>query len=527
LLFGLFKETKGQAISAPKQWLWNSPEHYTIPSDSLNNITRLLCDEDMVSFNGFLLPKRKKAFLRYVKNIAEPLEWYARTGKKPDTDCWNKWYALHLMYYSFLQKSMEQKPKFREFVSWKRTGRKSEKGIRFPIINDGKPAILRDSIYYGRFSKGAPMHRFKRLAKSKKIRAAENMVVLFRGIPSGSSAPKIDALDLDLDNEWCVKWGDEVHSDIAGSRIFAALGYDVDHVYHYAKNKLTLVFDDYAPLKTTAAFIKALNHAFSFSIQPWISEEGIISEKMVEDDTLLKPFIGREYLRFKECALEARPDRVKRLGSILPNHLGNAERVELRGALLAHAFIGNWDTREENTTLTLVHHGNYQYSLSACFTDLGTSFGVSISTLHRDFKTALVNDYSWEFVEQKNGNIYLCQKMNTLLDPYQLANYSDLKWMAEKIAQLDSACLWQCVEKAGWPNPVAQLYFHKLASRREGILKAFSIVDPNPIPFHKDLNIRIQDEIIIRNGVLCAPIEPQNHPENLTSTKGRFRNYGH
>ena len=59
----------------------------------------------------------------------------------------------------------------------------------------------------------------------------------------------ISSVSLDLDNKWSLKWGDEVHTDILGSHIFAALGYDVDHPYYYGENKLTLVFDDLKEIK--------------------------------------------------------------------------------------------------------------------------------------------------------------------------------------------------------------------------------------------------------------------------------------
>ena len=52
------------------------------------------------------------------------------------------------------------------------------------------------------------------------------MAVIFKELSHTGSAPKIRTYDLDLDDEWSLKWGDEVHTDVAASRIFAAIGYD-------------------------------------------------------------------------------------------------------------------------------------------------------------------------------------------------------------------------------------------------------------------------------------------------------------
>ena len=274
------------------------------------------------------------------------------------------------------------------------------------------------------------------------------MVVLFEELSHSGSAPKIRTLDLDFDNEWSLKWGDEVHTDVAGSRIFAALGYDVDHPYFFDKQEVTLIFDNTKEIQTWQQVQDSLIRIYGISVDPFVYKQGKVTSQMADSNIQLRAYIGHEFVQFVKCALEARPDRVKRLGSFLPDTLGNSKRTELRGAVLAHAFIGNWDTREQNTLLTNVHEGNYVYHVSAVFSDLGSCFGVKLNAYPIDFKVGLVNHFSWEAAVRKRNRIYLKNKVNSILNAYRMASYSDLEWMATKIVALDSTSLRKCVAKA-------------------------------------------------------------------------------
>jgi hypothetical protein len=247
---------------------------------------------------------------------------------------------------------------------------------------------------------------------------------------------------------------------------------------------------------------------------------------MVLEDDRLERYEGHQFVTFKKCGLEARPDRVKRIGSFVPDDIGINTRRELRGALLAHQFIDNWDTREENTLLSQVHEGNYVYHASAVFSDLGTSMGVTRNTIPIDFKVGLVNELDWEVAIVKNGKIKLRTKINAILDAYNEADYYDLRWCAQNMALIDSTGLRYMIKQAHWPDPIEELYFHKMASRRASILTAFEIIDPHPITFDKNLTIQKEGRDVIHKGVLQEDYLREKHPESFISKKGRNRNYG-
>ncbi|MEX1002412.1 MAG: hypothetical protein WDZ35_09890 [Crocinitomicaceae bacterium] len=499
----------------------------------LRELTNFLTNRDIKFYQEVPLKKRKKAFLRHIKHLSEKLEW-EYFNKVSLTDS-----TIEILYEMLLfEKSMKHSAILEanstlSFQQKRRLLKNTKKSLRmfsFERKKTGEKTVLqvKNSPFWHQPDTLAGIHlQFDDLAKQKKIKARKRMVIVFKELSYSGSTPKIKANDLDFDNEWSLKWGDEAHTDVLGSRIFAALGYDVDHPYFYGEDQLTLVFDGIQTVKNSVQLVDSLTFIYGVDISPFISTAGIVTQEMAKEHKKLNPYIGFEYVRFKKCFIEGRPDRVKRIGTIIPGLLKNEQRRELRAALLAHAFIGNWDTREENTALTTVHDGNYNYRISAVFADLGTSLGVKVSPLSGDFKVGLVNELSWEVFQIKKNKIILKNSINAILKPYQAATYEDLRWMADKIRHITGEMLAEMIDEAGWPAPIAALYFQKMASRRASILLAFDLKDPHPIPFDKMLTV-IEDGVkVVDNGKLIIDYEREKNPESFLSTKGRKRNYGH
>jgi hypothetical protein len=205
------------------------------------------------------------------------------------------------------------------------------------------------------------------------------MFVRFDEVSGSGSGPKLRAIDIkDADDEWSVKWGDEIHSDVVGSRIFAALGYDVDHPYYSGRDQLYLILPPEATVKSSRDLIAQVKQQFKIDITRFISRDGVIGEEELAMNKHLKDYLGHKYITFLECAFEARPDRVKRIGSVVPKELNHEHRGELQASLLAHLFIDNWDTREENTMISINHLGKHVYKTKGVYNDLGTSKGVHL-----------------------------------------------------------------------------------------------------------------------------------------------------
>ncbi len=498
--------------------------------EKTRQIADFITNNTVTSYKKYKFSKRKKAVLRHVKQLNEQLEHAYFSEQTLNAEHYEMLFELLLIQASLINdatnpsgKSPTFKKKLNMLWSTVRSPKKMEVTIQaIKTITD--PV---NSPYWNYVpDKDRMLSRFDDLAKIKKIKPKKELVVLFKSLSYSGSAPKIRTFDTDYNNEWSLKWGDEVHTDVVGSRIFSALGYDTDHPYFYQQDKLILVFEPSRKIHNEQQLCDSLKKIYNFDLKPFISKTGLVDSSMAKKNKNLQHFIGFQYVCFVKCAVEGRPDRVKRLGSFCPNLFNNPNRRELRASLLANIWIDNWDTREENTMLSQVHRGKYVYQISAVFSDLGSSMGVKVSPVHGDFKTGLVNAFDWEAARVHRGKIRFTCQMNEFALPYQNVQYEDLYWMATKIALFDEKMLRAILKESGWPKPIQELYFHKLASRRSSILQAFDIPDPNPIAFDRNLNIEENGQIIIKNGVLVVDYQRQKNPESFLHTKGRTRNYG-
>lgn len=507
------------------RWIDHYLRNDTILIDSVRKTSDVLTNYWDSTYQGMPLSKRRKAVVRHVKHLTEWIEFYAGPNPKIDDSSRAKLTELEWIFRSYLDKSyqgLNSDVTFKDKVGMLRATMRS--GREMVYYKTDQISMPSNDGYFWNHVEGKPYKRFGDMADQKKIDTDDPMVVIFDKFSHDGSAPKVKTMDTDLDNAWSLKWGDEVHSDVVGSRLFAALGFDVDHPYYFGERELYLILDSTAGAGTWEHLRDSILEIYDVDLTPFFLSEGIIDTALARQHRKFAPYVGHHYVTFRECALEGRPDRVKRLGSFSPWEMGNADRTELKGALLAHVWIDNWDVREQNTLLTTVHDGNYHYRVSAVFSDLGTSMGVKLSPLRGDFKVGLVNEFGWIAAKRRGNKVRLKGKVNAWLPPYEIANYADLSWMAVQIASVDSLTLRKCLDKSGWPPEVRELYFHKLASRRASILEAFEIDDPHPIAFDRKLNYGLQPKFAVKNGKLKRKYK--DHPEGLRGRKGRMRNYG-
>jgi hypothetical protein len=152
--------------------------------------------------------------------------------------------------------------------------------------------------------------------------------------------------------------------------------------------------------------------------------------------------------------------------------------------------------------------------------------GVHISWLNQDFKVGLVNELPWEAVKIKGQKLVFTSRMNSLVDLYKKTDYEDLRWMAFKIAAIDSVGLRSMIDAAHWPKAIGELYFHKMASRRASILRAFHVLDPHPIAFTKQLTLYENGKCVVKKGKLLKAADLATYPISYINFKGRMRNYG-
>lgn len=522
------------AVLFEKTWAYTKievgphlPFEYDVQLTEIRKISLFFTDPSITSWQKMPVPKRKKALVRYVKRLNERLEYGFVCEGSADEKFYNDLFELIWIKKSFedkINRNFDPSVGFADkYRMWKHTRKSKKRKWKFE----------EEEFVPSKFSKYFVVDypdtlklekRFSTLAKRKKIKVKDTMVVVFDKTGTDGSAPKCETWAIGYDDAWVIKWGDEIHTDIAGSRLFAALGFDVDHPYFFGKEKVFVVFNEWSSLPGAEEMLTAVSKQYGVDIRPYVSSMGKLTSEIIGNNKDLKKFESKMYVTFIKCSMEARPDRVKRIGSFLPDEMHDVS--ELRESLLAHAFIGNWDIRNQNTLLTLVHDGNYKYHLSAVFSDLGTSFGVKRNYTPADFKTGLVNEFGWQAVKNVNGKIQLLDAMNAKPFCFQMTDYMDLYRMAIKISKLDENCLKHIIGKTHWPKPIADLYFNKLVSRRESILAAFGIKDPHPIKYKRRVDHIENGEEVIRNDKLMMDYDRKNNPESFFEEKGRFRNYG-
>ena len=167
--------------------------------------------------------------------------------------------------------------------------------------------------------------------------------------------PKVIVKDAN-GREWSAKFGDEVHSSIAASRIVWALGYVADELYYVPSGTIAGV----TGLKQAA---KALGPDGAFTKAAFrLRDER--AERAEERWTLARnPFAGSR---------------------------------ELSGLAILMTMLGNWDIQGDRNNRILTHNGQSLYIVS----DLGATFGKMGAVLAPRTKWNLADFQKEEFIEK-------------------------------------------------------------------------------------------------------------------------------
>lgn len=482
---------------------------------------RSRCDEmtnvGVSEMQGQKVAARKPWYLFHVRRICEQQESLFDEGKFPDI---KKWEELNLIYLSFVERHrIEEGVGLLEIL-----------GMGF--AHDISPYILRfkkqafiekrieDNIFWAEAE--IPLSKaFDRQALAAGVDASFKWLRLDK-LEGKGSIPKVHADDLRNGSRWLLKWGDEIHSDPVASRIFAGLGFNVDYPFFKGEGEFRLLLGKQGRRnRTIKQLVNFIHNSYKVNLSPFIYKTGIVTSEMINDEPLLVGKLGEIYLEFIGTAVEPRPANETRLGPIMMDSLDNSQRRELRGAALAHMWVGNWDTKAANTLLTIVNHQGKTH-LKGSFSDLGVSLGVAISKFPRDLKAGLVNELSWNMLKVQGETIHFHARMNHLPLAWRTATWSDLQWMAQQIARLSSEDAREILLQSGWPIKIQQLYLYKLAERRHLILKTFEIQDPHPWPRERQYSSSLE----IKDGELTIEPELKKYPQGLLHKTGRFRGYG-
>ncbi len=328
------------------------------------------------------------------------------------------------------------------------------------------------------------------------------------------SVPKLHARDISGGARWLLKWGDEAHSDPVASRIFAGLGYNVDFPFSRSADGPRLILGRQGKKKRTVQqLVNFIFNSYRVNLSPFIAEVREISSADIESEPSLAPFLGESYLSFRNFSLEARPALETRLGPFLLDEETALQSLPVRAALLAHLWVGNWDTKSDNSLLSVVTQGRTS-ALRASFSDLGVSLGVELSKFPRDLKAGMVNAFSARLVDTDGDEVRFLARMNHHPPHWREPRWNELRWMAQRISLFSQPAMEKILGESGWPTELQQNYLLLLGKRRRQLLEAFEVEDPHPW--------RLEGP----PSELTREYDLARYPQGLFHSKGRFRGYG-
>lgn len=304
--------------------------------------------------------------------------------------------------------------------------------------------------------------------KHKVIFPSEDEKLTFRKIKYGSSgSPKLQA-SFERDGKTYkvkVKMGFEVHSEVATSELAKSLGMHQDPIINRAKVKL------YLGKNTYEAFIAKWRRKYrqdNRDVANYIESRSSSDEK-------------EQWVVLRDVAIESSYEGVERLEGYHPEGWDHFNRREHRSLVLWYGFVNMFDTKAGNHKV-LIENIDSDPRILYSMQDVGYSlhhqinFSDLVTTVKGAFRYG-VNSFNKSMLSKKdNGGVHIWWA-DVMQDQkkFQGTTWSDVKWMARRIANLKKSHIENAFKKASYPKPVEQMYIYKIFNRRNEIIKAFNL----------------------------------------------------
>jgi hypothetical protein len=317
-------------------------------------------------------------------------------------------------------------------------------------------------------------------------------ILLFRGIKSTATTPKIDAEDLN-GHAWKVKWGEEVQAEPVANHLYAELGGKfADLVYvNKGPSDLVLVLDESgSPTETkrceSVATFDDFKHClrkskYKFDVSAYVVGHGVVSEAMLRDEPFASAsgptsaLVGREFVTFNESLVEFQwsGHGTQQLGAGPLSSTGARSQRALRGLAILTYWIHNKDAKDANSKgVVEVTDASYlQY-----FHDMGASLGsLRISGNPNRLQ---VGEH---FARRRHHDVKFHSNMLYVPKAFHDATYADAMWMIRKIVRLTREDLRAAVARTRWPDFQQDVLASRLIARRNAIARAFDVDSIMPV----------------------------------------------
>jgi len=310
-----------------------------------------------------------------------------------------------------------------------------------------------------------------------KIQYPNESVFHLKSVRKSQTKPKLNTYIIDQNGKkipFRVKLSREIHSEITSSALSSALGFYSDLSQTRSDVKVYLTDIDYQTLRT-----EWNSYYDRFDIELYM-KKGPNGQFLQSDEQ------QRNFVVFKQAAIEARVEGVERVGSWPYWKNGHASMREVRGLMLYNMWINNTDVKEqENNKLLMREMPNGERKYFAMQHDQGFGFGTILPELVESFTWSMIRNPS-----KDSRNVYFRYRTFQDLTGQKHISEADMKWAARLIARLSRKQITDAVMLGGWPKSVGLLLAEKLISRRNELVEAFNLEAEGirMIPYDRELS---------------------------------------
>lgn len=202
--------------------------------------------------------------------------------------------------------------------------------------------------------------------------------------------------------------------------------------------------------------------------------------------THIRRIPGENAVYVLNATLEAYPDDddYRRIGPFRMGDNGLPNRREYRAMVLYNSLISLQDQFEYQARVD-AYRDPVTKEWRPLFFIADTSSALGLPAMLGNKGT--VNEFTWKFTKRTDKNIWLFWLSVFNSRAWKDATYSDLKWMARRMARLQTWQIDKIMQTSGFPEPVKALYAEKLKSRINQLITDFQLQSEG-FKFHQVLS---------------------------------------
>ncbi|WP_374001049.1 hypothetical protein [Bdellovibrio bacteriovorus] len=226
--------------------------------------------------------------------------------------------------------------------------------------------------------------------------------------------------------------------------------------------------------------------SFEEFLTQWRSVHGL---EMGSAMTHVERIPGENAVIMKNVTLEAYPDKddYRRMGPFRMGDNGLRNRREYRAMVLYNALISLQDQFEYQARVDAVRDEQRGWLPIFFLSDTSSALGLPAMLGN----VGAVNEFTWEFTKRNNGEVRLFWFSVFNSRTWKDTTYSDVKWLARRMAQIRTDQIDGIMQTSGFPAPAQRLYAEKFKSRLNKMMVDFDLLKEgfkiHPVQSKQDL----------------------------------------